>query len=153
MTERVNRAVVEDFIGQKNLAIVGVSSDPHKFGNVAYHQLKKNGYHVFPINKNRDRIDGDICYNNLQALPKKVDGVIIVVPPQQTEQVVHEVEDAGIPRVWMQQGAESQEAIHFCQEHGIKEVHGECILMFAAPVKSVHKLHRMVRSVFGRLPK
>ncbi len=141
------------FISQPVLALAGASRDPKKFGNAAYRELKAKGYRVFPINRNVDSIEGDRCYANLNALPEKVEGVLIVVPPRETEQVVHEVEAAGIKRVWMQQGSESDAAVRFCQEHGISEVHGECIMMFAQPVQSAHRWHRGAWRLFGKLPK
>jgi hypothetical protein len=81
-----------------------------------------------------------------------VDGVLIVVPPTQTEKIVRAAGAAGIKRVWMQQGAESEAAIQFCKENGISEVHGECILMFAGSA-FFHKPHRWVWGLLGKLPK
>lgn len=150
---KVSRAEVDEFIAQETLAVVGVSRDRNKFGNTAYRNLKEKGYRVFAVNRNIDQVEGDPCYPNLAALPEKVDGVVIVVPPKETEQVVREAEAAGIKRVWMQPGAESPEAIAFCEARGIAVVHGECIMMFAPPVKSVHRLHRGVMGLFGQLPK
>jgi len=150
---KASRAEVDEFIAQQALAVVGVSRDRNKFGNVAYRNLKEKGYRVFAINRGLDSVEGDPCYPNLAALPEKVDGVVIVVPPRETEQVVREAEAAGIKRVWMQQGAESPEAIAFCESHGLSVVHGECIMMFAPPVKSVHRFHRGVMGLFGQLPK
>lgn len=97
-------------------------------------------------------MDGEPVYPDLQSLPEKVDGCLIVVPPVETERVVREADAAGIHNIWMQQGADSPEAIEYCRQHGMNEVHGECILMFAAPVKSYHKVHRFFRGVFGKLP-
>jgi len=77
----------------------------------------------------------------LSELPEAVDGVVIVVPPPETEAVVDDAAQVGIRRVWMQQGAESQAAIRFCEERDISAVHGECILMFAKPA-GLHRLHR-----------
>ena len=82
-----------------------------------------------------------------------MNGVIVIVPPAQTEKVVRDAAAAGIKRVWMQQGAQSDAAIRFCQENGIAEIHGECINMFAHDTASFHKFHRGLLKVFGRLPK
>lgn len=149
----VNKAVVDDFVSQKKLAVVGVSRNSRKFGNFAYHELKARGYQVFPVNPNLDSVGEDRCYPSLNTLPEKVDGVVVVVPPKETEKVVQETDAAGIKRVWMQQGAESEAAIRFCKDHGMSEVHGECILMFSEPVRSYHWFHRFVLQCFGRLPK
>ncbi len=152
MSVKTNRVSVQEFMDQKTLAVVGVSRDPKKFGNLAYRELKARGYRVFPINRYLDSIDGAACYSNLQALPEKVDGVLIVVPPKETEQIVREADALAIQRVWMQQGSESNTAIEYCRKRGISEVHGECILMFAEPVRSYHRLHRGAMRLLGKLP-
>src|SRR5262249_46152485 len=101
---------------------------------------------------NVTQVDGDKCYPSLSTLPEKVDGVVIVVHPQETEHVVRDVEAAGIQHVWMQQGSESENAIQYCREHNLSEIHGECILMFTEPVKSFHRFHRFMNRCFGKLP-
>ena len=146
------KASVADFTAQKKLAVVGISRKGRKFGNMAFKELKKQGYQLFPINPNAETIQGERCYPSLGALPEPVDGVLVVVPPAETEKVVREAAAAGIKRVWMQQGAESPEAIRFCQENGIEAIHGECILMFTAPSAFFHRAHRWVWGVFGKLP-
>ena len=78
---------------------------------------------------------------------------MIVVPPAQTEAVVRAAAEAGIKRVWMQQGSQSPEAIRFCEEHGISVVRRECILMFTEPVTSIHRVHRGLWRLLGKLPR
>ena len=128
MATQSTKAAVENFVAQHKLAVVGVSRDTKKFGNMAYKALKEKDYQVYPINRNIETVEGDRCFADLSALPEKVDGVLIVVPPTETEKVVREADAAGIKNVWMQQGAESDEAIQYCQQHGLNEVHGECIM-------------------------
>jgi hypothetical protein len=148
-----SKAAVEEFVSQKTLAIVGLSRNGQKFGNYAFKALRAKGYRVFPIHPQADQIDGAKCYRDFQSLPEKVDGVLIVVPPVQTEQVVRKAAAAGVHRVWMQQGAESEAAISYCGEHNMSVVHGECILMFAPPVESAHRAHRWLWKMLGKLPK
>jgi len=145
-------ATVNDFISQKTLAIVGVSRGGQKFGNMAYRELKAKGYKLYPIHPTADTLEGDRAYPDFKSMPEKVGGVLVIVPPAQTEKVVREAAAAGIRRVWMQQGAESDAVIRFCQENGIAEVHGECIMMFAGK-NFFHKPHRWVWKLLGKLPK
>jgi predicted CoA-binding protein len=147
------KAVVNDFLSQRSLAVVGVSRGGKKFGNTAYKELKAKGYRLFPVHPNAESIEGDRCYPNLGALPEPVGGVLIVVPPAQTEQVVREVAAADIRRIWMQQGAESEAAIRFCEENGVSAVHGECVLMFAEPAAFYHRMHRWLWGLLGKLPR
>jgi predicted CoA-binding protein len=146
------QATVNDFISQKTLAIVGVSRGGKKFGNMIFRDLKSHGYKIFPIHPESEKLEGERAYKDFKSLPEKVDGVIVVVPPAQTEKVVREAAAAGIQRVWMQQGAESEAAIQFCKENGIAEVHGECIMMFASTA-FFHKPHRWLWKYLGKLPK
>ena len=146
------KEAVDNFLSLKSIAVVGVSREGKKFGNMAYKDLKSKGYNLFPINPHADEIEGDRCYSSINDLPEQVGGVLIVVPPEQTEKVVMEASEAGINRVWMQQGAESTKAIQYCQEHSIDAVHGECILMFAEPAGFPHRAHRWVWGLIGKLP-
>jgi len=148
-----SRAAVQDFVAQRKLAVVGVSRKKMKFGNLAFKELKGKGYKLFPVHPQAETIEGERCYSSLAALPESVDGVLVVVPPAQAEQVVRDAAAAGIRRVWLQQGAESLAAIRFCEENGISAVHGECILMFAEPAAFYHRLHRWVWKLLGHLPK
>jgi len=148
-----SKSTVDDFLAQRTLAVVGVSRDPKAFANGAYKELKAKGYRLLPVNPHMETFGGEPCYPSLKALPESPGGALILVAPAQAEGVVQDAAAAGIERVWMQQGAESEAAIKFCQANGISEVHGECILMHAPNTASFHKMHRWVWGVLGKLPK
>lgn len=144
---------IQEFLSQKKLAIVGVSHTGKKFSNIVFKELKSKGYQIFPVNPRGDNILDERCYPNLQSLPEKVEGVLVITKPTATENIVREAHSLGIKHVWIQQGAESNEAIRFCEENRMNVVHGECILMFAEPATFFHRAHRWVWKVFGKLPK
>ncbi len=144
---------IGEFLGQKTLALVGVSRGGKKFGNSVLKDLAGKGYRVFPVHPSAEMIGGVRCWPDLKSLPEPVGGVVVVVPPEQTDRVVRDAHEAGIRRVWMQPGAESPEAVRFCEEQGMRVVEGECILMFAEPVRSIHGLHRGLWRLLGRLPR
>lgn len=144
---------VKNFLSQRTLAIVGLSRSGKKFGNMIYRELTKKGYTVYPIHPDVERIDGVRCYPSLKSLPEHVSGIIIVIPPSQTERVVQDVANAGIKQVWIQQGSESEKAIQLCRENNISVIAGECILMFTEPVAFFHRLHRWIWKVIGKYPK
>ena len=144
---------VTEFLSQKTLAVVGVSRSKEKFSNGVYRELKAKGYRVFPVNPNAQTIDGDPCYPNLAALPEPVGGAVVIVPRTEVDAVVKDVVKAGIPRVWIQQQAETKAAIEYCQASGISVIYNECVLMFAEPSAFFHKMHKFVKGVTGGLPK
>ena len=147
-----SKKIVDEFLAQNKIAVVGVSRKKTKFGNAIYKELKQKSYNVFPINPHITTFEGDACYPDLLSLPEKVDAVIINVPPAQTEKVVREAKQAGINKVWLQQGSQSEVAEKFCEENGIDCVSNECILMFAQPSAFIHRAHRWVWGVLSKLP-
>jgi predicted CoA-binding protein len=149
----ITKAAVDAFLSQKSLAVAGVSNKKNKFGNIVYRELKGKGYRVFPVNPKLDEVEGDKCYHNLKELPESVGGVVIVVPPAETVKVVQDAIAAGISRVWLQQGAESKVAIALCKDNGIDVIYGHCILMFASPTAFVHRAHRGIWRLLGKLPR
>jgi uncharacterized protein len=149
---KVTQLAVHDFLAQRSLAIVGVSRSGKKFGNAIYRTLKQNGYKVFPIHPVAETVEGVPCYPDFQSLPEKVGGVVLCIPPLQTEEALQHAFNAGIRQVWMQQGSESQAAIQYCEKVGINAVYGHCILMFSEPVATFHRFHRWIWKLTGKYP-
>ncbi len=146
-----SQSSIDAFLTQETLALAGVSRSGGKFGNKVLRDLSGKGYEILPVHPQAKEVDGVRCYPSLADLPAEAGGLVLVVPPEQTERMVREACETGIGRVWMQPGAESDAAIRYCEQHGIDAVHGECIMMFAQP-KGIHKAHRWLRGVFGKLP-
>ncbi len=113
--------------------------------------MSQKGYNIQPVNLNQAFINGVKTAPNLRSLKQKPQGVLIVLPPSETEKVVRESIELGIGHIWMQQGAESETAVNCCLENGVMPVSGECILMYARPVTSIHKFHRWIWKLLGKI--
>lgn len=121
---------IEEFLGKGySFAIVGVSSNPDKWGRRIYEKLKENGFSAYPINPKYKKIGSNICYGSLSSLPKKPDVVITAVPPEVTYKILKECKDLAIDKVWMQPGSESKKAIDFCKEKNITAVSNLCFIV------------------------
>ncbi len=143
---------IKSFLTQKNIAVVGVSSTGKGFGVSVYKHLKDRNYNVIPINKNGGELEGEKLFSSLNDVNKKIDGIVTVVPPPETEKIVKVAKELGINKIWMQQGSESKDAINFCETNQIDYVSGECIMMFSEPVQSIHRFHRAIWKLFGKYP-
>ena len=146
------KAAVEDFLAQKTIALVGASRDPRKFSGMATKELTAKGYRIVPVNPLADTIGEERCYPDLSSIEEDVDTALVMVPKRETPKVIEDAAKAGIRRLWIQQGADSEKARALCEEKGISVVSGECIMMFAEPVGFGHRLHRFVWKLLGKLP-
>jgi predicted CoA-binding protein len=147
----MNNQALKDFVTCKSVAVVGASATKKKYGNTALRELRTRGFDVLAVHPTAKSIDGISCFPSLAALPSKPDGVFVCVQPEKVKAVLREAAAAGIPRVWLQQGAESPAADDLARELGLHLVSGVCILMYMQPVRGIHALHRGVMRLFRRL--
>lgn len=146
------KAAIDRFVEARTLAMVGVSASGKGFGSSAYKELKARGYRVLPVHPAAPSVQGDACSRSLADLPERVENLLVVLPPDAAEKLVREAAAAGIRRVWLQQGAESPAVIKACEEQGLEVVHGQCILMFAGTTGGIHRFHRWLWGLLGKIP-
>jgi uncharacterized protein len=152
-------AKVDDFLGQKRIAVAGVSRNKshHPAANLIYRRLKTTGHDVFAVNPHMQTFDGDRCYPDVSSIPGGVDGVVIVTRPDVTERVVHQCSDAGVRRVWMHQSlakgsSVSPAAVEYCRQHDISVIAGACPMMYGDGVDFGHTCMRWILKLTGGLP-
>ena len=145
--------LIQKFLGPKKMAIAGVSRDPKKFGAQVYKELKGRGFELFPVNPNADELYGDKCYHSVNELPDDITRLYIVTPKNETANVVKLAAEKGIPMIWIQQSADTPEAIEIAKQNNMELIYKKCIFMFAEPVESVHKFHRFCMKLFNAFPK
>lgn len=143
--------LIDDFIGSKKIAVVGMSRSEKKFGNMACKELLSKGYEIFPVHPEAREIDGIACYPNLKALEGKADALWIAIPPVNVPPVLEEAAQIGLKKIWLQQGAWSKDVQVYIDKLGLPVISKKCILMYAPPVRSFHKFHRVVKGIFGGL--
>ena len=143
---------IEDFISAEPLAMVGVSRNPKKFGYAAFKELKEKGLNIIPVNPSAAEILGVKAYPNVNSLPPEVRGIIIMTKKEQTHGVVKEAKARGIKNIWIQQMADTKEAIDEMKDTGINYITGECILMHYKP-NSFHKFHATINKIFRKFPR
>lgn len=141
---------IRDFISQKNIALIGLSRKKNKFGNIAYKTLTSLGYNIYAIHPREKEIDVIACFPNLASVKEKVEGVFVSVSPKNIQSILHEISSVGLKNVWLQRGCESAGIIEEANKLKLNIVTKKCILMYAEPVKSLHKFHRFVSDIFTR---
>jgi uncharacterized protein len=152
-------SLVQEFLAQKHIAIVGVSDTRETGCNLAYRKFKEGGYTVSAVNPRLSTFEGDPCYPDLKSIPVKPDAVFTLTNPKVTEQIVQQCVELGIPHIWMhclmgtKPGAAasmtsvSQEAVRMCHQHGITVIPGACPNQYLQPDFG----HALMRVLFGTL--
>ena len=116
--------LIRELMSKKKFAIVGATDNPDKFGFKIFRNLKSRGFEVFPINPHLKEIDGTRCYASLSDIPEKAEVVNFVVPPRVTEEILKECNKLGLNNIWLQPGSESEAAIRYCRDNGMKVAYG-----------------------------
>jgi predicted CoA-binding protein len=143
---------INEFLDSLPIALVGVSRNPKKFGYSAFKELKEKGMNIIPVNPIATEIMGEKSYPNVKVLPSDVQGIIVLTKKDKTAGVIREAKEKGIKQIWIQQMADSKEALDELKDTDINFITGECILMHYKP-HSIHKFHRGLKKFFGRFPK
>jgi predicted CoA-binding protein len=155
-------SLVQDFLAQKKIAVVGVSDQRETGCNLSYKKFKAAGYQVYAVNPRISTYDGDPCYPDLRSLPEKPEAVFILANPRVTEQIVRQCVDLGIQHVWMHCmlgtkpglaagiSSVSPAAVRLCRENGIAVIPGSCPNQFLKPDIG-HGIMRGLWSLFGFL--
>mgnify|MGYP002708017290 CR=1 FL=1 len=63
----------EFLLNQKNIAVVGVTTDPQKYGYKIYQCLKQHSLNVYGVSIKYQQIDQDPLYSSLEAIPESID--------------------------------------------------------------------------------
>jgi hypothetical protein len=107
---------------------------------------------IVPVNPEADEIMGEKSYRNVSLLPDEVKGIIVMTRKDKTASVVREALSRGIKEIWIQQMADSKEALNELKGSDINYITGECILMHYKPL-SIHKFHGSLKKLFRLFPK
>ena len=95
----------------KTVAVVGASSDRHKFGNKALRAFQAEGYRVIPVNPHETEIEGLRAYASVLDVPDPIDMATVYVQPDVALQLLPEFEQKAIPEIWLNPGAESSDVL------------------------------------------
>lgn len=124
------QASIDDFLKGSVFAVVGASTDRSKYGNKVLRCYLQHDLVAWPVHPRETEIEGVPCAPDFESLPEQVHGLSIITPPEVTEVVLEAAAQAGIKRVWMQPGAESNEAISRAKDLGMTVIAGgPCLLV------------------------
>lgn len=155
--QRSSLEMIQRFLAQKRIAMVGVSREPRHFSVVLFDELCRRGYDVVPVNPNTPRIHGHPCAARVLDIQPPVTAALLMTSPEVTERVMEDCYAAGVKQVWMYRaagkGAVSPKAVEFCRQRAIEVIAGECPFMFLPKAGGVHRFHGFLRKIVGSYPR
>jgi len=120
---------IQEILSMKDVAVVGMSSDPEKASHRVSKYLMSNGYNIIPVNPSSSEILGQKCYSSLDEISSSIDIVEVFVASENVLPVVRQAIDKNPKVIWFQLGIYNPEAEELAQENGIDVVFNRC--MFA----------------------
>jgi acetate---CoA ligase (ADP-forming) len=89
---------LEPLLHPKSVAIIGASDTPGRIGGrpIRFMQAENYGGQIYPINPNRDTVQGLKAYASIKDVPEPVDCAIVAVPAQIAVDAIQDCVDNGV---------------------------------------------------------
>ena len=126
-------AISEILSSARTVAVVGLSSRPHRASYGVAETLQQSGYRILPVNPNESEVLGEKSYASLEDLPEKVDIVDIFRRSEFVPEIVDAAIRIGARAIWMQEGVEDERSAERARRAGLFVIMDNCI------AKEIHK--------------
>lgn len=113
----------------RTLAVVGLSSHPHRASHGVSRFLQRAGYRIIPVNPRETEVLGEKAWPSLLDIPEAVDCVVIFRRPEHVPEIVEQAIRIGARAVWMQQGISHPEAAARARAAGLLVVEDRCMMI------------------------
>lgn len=90
--------MLEALLNPRRVAVIGASDNPARIGGRPIHMMREAGFagEIFPVNPNRDTVQGLPAFQQIGDVPGVVDSAIVAVPVRVALQTVRECAAAGV---------------------------------------------------------
>ena len=112
----------------RNIAMVGLSSNPYQPSSFAGIYLAANGYNIIPVNPSQagKTILDRRVYARVDEIDQPVDIVDVFRPTSEVPEIARQAAKIGAKVLWMQLGVISEEGAHIAREAGLEVVMDRC---------------------------
>lgn len=112
----------------RNIAMVGLSSNPYQPSSFAGIYLAANGYNIIPVNPSQagKTILGQRVYGRVDEIDKPVDIVDVFRPATEVPDIARQAVKIEAKVLWMQLGVISEEGASIARDAGLEVVMDRC---------------------------
>jgi hypothetical protein len=111
----------------RTIAVVGLSSRPHRPSHRVAAYLQTHGYHIVPVNPNETEVLGERAFPSLLDVTVPVDVVDVFRRAEHTPQIAREAVAIGAKALWLQEGIVNDEAARIASSAGLDVIMGVCL--------------------------
>ena len=111
----------------RTVAVVGISKNWNRPSNFVAKYLKEHGYTIIPVNPKYENVLGMKCYPSLSEVPLEIDLVNCFRKPNELNNILVELLDKGVKKLWLQIGVINREVKEFAERQGVSVVMDRCI--------------------------
>ena len=113
----------------RTIAIVGLSSKPHRDSYEIGEYLQGKGYRIVPVNPKEDEVLGERAYATLYDVPSEVsiDVVDVFRRAEDTPPIAEAAVRRGAKVLWLQDGIVNEDARRIAEAAGLTVIMGVCI--------------------------
>ena len=109
------------------IAVVGHSAKPSRPSYRIAQFLRRQGYHVYPVNPGLKTIEGHPCYASLQQVPPPIDIVNVFRRSEHLPEIVNAAIAIRATTLWTQLGVVDQASAQKAIEAGLTVIMDACI--------------------------
>lgn len=106
-------------LDKPTIAVLGASTDRHKFGNKCVRAYLAAGYQVFPINPHAAEIEGLPVVRSVSDLPDDPDRISVYLPPNKTRSLIPDLASRPGSQVWFNPGSADAQTLELARAAGI----------------------------------
>ena len=113
----------------RTIAVVGLSSKPHRDSYQVADYLRRKGYRIIPVNPNESEVLGERAYPSLLDVPAdvRIDVVDVFRRAEETPPIAEQAVRVGARVLWLQDAIVNEEARRIAEAGGLSVVMGVCI--------------------------
>jgi uncharacterized protein len=113
----------------KNIAVVGLSSNPMRASHGVARYLQSRGFKIYPVNPKETEVLGERAFADLESIGDAIDIVDVFRRPEFIPQIAESAIQKGARCLWLQQGIVHAEAEQRAQAAGLIVVSDRCLYL------------------------
>ncbi|MDE0038155.1 MAG: CoA-binding protein [Gammaproteobacteria bacterium] len=122
-----NPRIIRAALGERRVAIVGLSSNELRASHFVGYYLKRHGYDIVPVNPRETSILGCECYPSLTDIADPVGVVDVFRASDAVPEIARQAVAIGAHCLWLQYGVINEEGIEIARGGGLDVIVDRCL--------------------------